>query len=121
MVEPGFYARLQPIPGAKKALREIRDAGHDVWIVTSPWVSNPTCASDKLYWVAKKYGSHWASRVILTKDTTLVDGDYLINDKPEIKGSREPSWEHVLFDQPYNRDVPKRRISNWGMWRSILD
>ena len=121
MVQKGFYSRLRPIPGAKAALKAMLKAGHDVRIVTSPWVSNPTCASDKLNWVAKHYGDHWAQRVIITTDKTLVRGDYLVDDKPEVKGDAVPTWEHVLFDQPYNRDVTnRRRITDWSQWAEVL-
>jgi 5'-nucleotidase len=117
MVEEGFYSRLQPIQGAKQALKAMVKDGHDVRIVTSPWVSNPTCASDKLNWIVKHYGSHWGPRVIITADKTLVRGDFLIDDKPEVTGSVEPEWEHILFDQPYNRDVnDKQRITGWDGW-----
>lgn len=121
MVEHGFYARLEPIPGAKQALKGMVKAGHDVRIVTSPWVSNPTCASDKLNWIVRHYGSHWGSRVIITTDKTLVHGDILIDDKPEVTGELVPTWEHVLFDQPYNHDVTwRRRLVDWGAWRDLL-
>lgn len=114
MVEEGFYSRLRPIPGARAALKVMAKAGHDVRICTSPWISNPTCASDKLNWVAKHYGSHWAQRVIITTDKTLVHGDFLIDDKPEVTGQHTPSWTHVLFDQPYNQHVKgKPRIHMW--------
>lgn len=119
MVESGFYSRLRPIPGAKAALKQMVKDGHDVRIVTSPWVSNLTCASDKLNWVADNYGSHWASRVIITTDKTLVTGDFLIDDKPAVHGVREPDWEHILFDQPYNQDVAdKQRIVGWDGWQT---
>ena len=122
MVSPGFYSRLQPIPGARQALKAIVKVGHDVRIVTSPWVSNPTCASDKLNWVSDRYGSHWAQRVILTTDKTLVYGDLLIDDKPEVTGAVEPFWEHVLFDQPYNRSISrKRRMFRWDEWETIIN
>lgn len=122
MVEPGFYARLEPIDGAKQALKQMVKDGHDVRIVTSPWVSNPTCASDKLNWIVRNYGSHWGSRVVITTDKTLVHGDILIDDKPEVTGVAVPTWEHVLFDQPYNRDVSgRRRLVDWDAWRDLLD
>lgn len=121
MVHPGFYSDLEPVPGAKKALKEILREGHDVRIVTSPWVSNPTCASDKLNWVVKHYGSHWGPRVIITADKTLVRGDILIDDKPEVTGSLDPEWEHVVFDQPYNQDVQRRRLLDWSGWRDIVE
>lgn len=121
MVEAGFYSRLLPIRGAKTALRSMLKAGHDVRLCTSPWVSNPTCASDKLNWVAKNYGTHWAQRVIITTDKTLVHGDFLIDDKPDVKGVHTPSWEHVLFTQPYNTHITdRRRITDWAEWEAAL-
>lgn len=121
MVEEGFYQRLRPIPGAKQALKAMVKTGHDVRIVTSPWVSNPTCASDKLNWIVKHYGSHWGARVVITSDKTIVRGDYLIDDKPDISGSQEPTWEHIYFHQPYNADRPeRRRIMNWNEWETVI-
>lgn len=121
MAEEGFYQRLRPIPGAKTALKAMAKAGHDVRICTSPWVSNPTCASDKLNWVAKHYGSHWAQRVIITTDKTLVHGDVLIDDKPNITGSTTPTWEHVLFTQPYNVGITdRRRLDRWADWGQVV-
>ena len=115
MTEAGFYTRLEPIPGAKQELKAAVKAGHDVRIVSAPYISNPTCASDKLAWIAKHYGTHWASRVILTNDKTVVHGDILVDDKPEITGSMEPSWTHVVFgDYAYNRHVPGPRITAWS-------
>jgi hypothetical protein len=44
----------------------------------------------------------------------------LIDDKPEITGvEKEPTWEHILYDRPYNRGINKRRIT-WGNWKDIL-
>lgn len=114
MVEQGFYQRLEPIPGAMRALKNAVKSGHDVRIVTSPWVANPTCASDKLNWIVSHYGSQWGERVVITNDKTIVRGDVLIDDKPEITGSMEPEWEHILFDQPYNQHVDKRRVHMWS-------
>lgn len=115
MQEPGFYRRLEPIPGAKQALKAALKAGHDVRIVSSPYISNPTCASDKIDWIVRHYGSHWASRLILTNDKTVVHGDFLIDDKPSVTGSMEPTWQHVVFgDYAYNRNVPGLRISAWS-------
>lgn len=116
MTEPGFYSRLEPIPGAREALKAALKAGHDVRIVSSPYISNPTCASDKLDWITRHYGSHWASRLVLTNDKTIVHGDFLIDDKPEITGSMKPSWRHVVFgDYAYNRHSSQSiRLSFWN-------
>jgi 5'-nucleotidase len=68
-----------------------------------------------LEWVESRFGAGWAERTIITKDKTMVNGDVLIDDKPEVKGLCNPSWEHILFDQPYNQEVVgKRRIMSWS-------
>lgn len=120
MDHPGFYAELHPVEGWIDAMHEIAADGHEVFIVTSPWLTNPTCVQDKLDWVAWHLGEKWRERVIITKDKTLVRGDLLVDDKPEIHGVATPSWEHILFDQPYNRGLQQRRLLNWADWRSLI-
>lgn len=119
---PHFYKNLRPIDGAKQAMKEMIDAGHDVRIVTSPWISNPTCASDKFNWVLRHIGQSWGKRTIVTVDKTFVTGDFLIDDKPEVKGARRPDWEHIYFTQPVNADkTGKRRITNWSEWKEVIE
>lgn len=119
---PGFYADLPIIEGAKQALRQMLRSGYDVRIVTSPWVSNPTCASDKMAWVIKNLGREWGQRLVITTDKTLVRGDWLIDDKPAIKGSMDPTWGHIWFTQPINMNrTGRRRIDAWGAWREIIE
>lgn len=120
MNHPGFYANMEPIEGWIDAMHDMRAEDHDVFLVTSPWLTNPTCVQDKLDSVAHHLGEWWRGRVIITKDKTLVHGDFLIDDKPEISGVHTPSWEHILFDQPYNADFPQRRIEKWSDWRETI-
>lgn len=119
---PDFYANLRPITGAITALRQAAKQGHDIRFVTSPWVSNPRCASDKLNWIVRYYGARWGQRVVITTDKTLVHGDILIDDKPEVTGATTPSWEHVLFTQPYNINIEnKRRMNTWADLKEIIN
>lgn len=115
------YGALEPIRGAKTALRAMLRAGHDVRIVTSPWPSNPRCASAKIDWMVRHFGREWARRMVITMDKTLVRGDVLIDDKPEVKGDMVPEWEHIIFTQPYNTDRPNRRINRWNEWEAVLN
>lgn len=121
MNEPGFYRDLDPMPGAYDALWEMHDTGLEVFLVTSPWISNPTCASDKLAWVGGFLGQDWMHRTVITHDKTIVAGDILIDDKPKITGYATPSWTQVIFDQPHNQDVTDRvRLTNWRDWRLAI-
>jgi 5'-nucleotidase len=103
METPGFYADLQPYEGSVEAIHALENAGHTNFFVSSPYINNATCASDKFDSVKRHYGIEFAKRLILTNDKTTVRGDILFDDKPEIKGAFSPVWEHVIFEQSYNR------------------
>lgn len=119
----GFYAELEPTPGAAQALNEMLDEGYHVSLCTSPMVTNRTCASDKIFWAEEHIGPGWGKRTIITSDKTVIMGDYLFDDKPEIHGASIPVWEHILFDQPYNRtdNMNRKRITDWANWRDYIN
>jgi 5'-nucleotidase len=118
--EPSFFRDMMPMEGAKEALFEMEDRGCEVFICTSPLSTYKNCVLEKYEWVNKELGSSWVNRIILTKDKTLVRADLLLDDKPEITGlENSPSWEHILYDRPYNKGVDKRRLT-WGNWKDVL-
>ena len=120
VLEPGFFRDMMPIDGGKKALDEMSALGHEVFICTSPLSAYKNCVLEKFEWVDRVLGPQWVKRIILTKDKTFVNADYIIDDKPEITGvEHTPSWEHILYDRPYNKEVDKKRLT-WDNWKSNL-
>lgn len=119
---PGFYRGLIPIPGAVQAVQEMEADGHEVFFCTSPYDTNPTCSDDKRWTVGEFFGPKYRKRVILTNDKTLVRGDFLYDDKPEMHGAMTPEWEQIVFSQPYNQKVEGLlRIDSWADWRKPLE
>lgn len=118
--ETGFFANLNPVLGATEALNKMSKLSHLVFICTSPLTNYQNCVDEKYGWVDQNLGSNWVDRMILTRDKTLIQGDILIDDRPEIKGLKQPSWEHILFDQPYNREIKGKRRLNWQNYREVL-
>lgn len=116
---PGFFRNLAPVPGALEGVRDLVDAGVDVFICTSPLSRFENCVLEKYEWVEKHLGREFARRVILTTDKTLVRGDILVDDKPEIVGRYTPEWRHVIYDRAYNRNAPGPRMT-WANWREVL-
>jgi 5'-nucleotidase len=116
---PGFFLELEEIQGAVNALH-VLEKEHEVFICTAPLLENPTCCDDKMSWVRKHLGEEWKRRTIITKDKTVVDGDWLIDDKPLITGIQDPIWQRIVFDQPYNQDTVGRRL-NWQNYKQIID
>ncbi len=120
-LEESFFLDLDPIPGSKEAIGEmLNNPNLSVWICSSPKKTSDFCHSEKFLWLRKHFGQKFAERLILTRDKTLVFGDYLIDDKPIICGEKEPSWEHVIFDRPYNRDTQEKKRLTWENWKEVL-
>ena len=116
----GFFCDLKPVPGAIEALHGMKALGHDVFLCTSSFFNYPQCVSCKYQWVASHLGQRWQSKVIIAADKTLVKGDFLIDDRPELKGNFKPSWEYILYDQPYNRQATQWRRLTWNNWEKVL-
>lgn len=118
---PGFFDNLDIISGAKEALGKMQSSENNVLICTSPISEYANCVLEKYRWVAKNLGPEWTKKIIMTRDKTLAFGDILIDDKPEHRGLRKPSWEHVLFDAPYNQHVKAKLRITWNNWEKIFN
>lgn len=119
--EQNFFLNLPVIDGAKEAIETLKNKGHTLFFCTSPLSDFKYSVIEKYIWVGKNFGPQWRKKIILTKDKTMIKGDILIDDKPEITGEIEPEWEHVLYDSPYNRaTVGKRRI-NWWNYEKLFE
>jgi 5'-nucleotidase len=118
----GFFADISPVANGISTVKEMTSLGHKVFICTSDIYGNKTGLADKRTWVQKHLGHDLAKTMIFTRDKTLIHGDYLIDDKPMITGLHEPTWRHIIFDQPFNKNIlNKDRIrSDWSDWKDII-
>lgn len=118
----GFFADLSPVPGGVDAIKEMIALNHKVVVCTSDIYTNTTGLADKRIWVQKYLGHDFAKTMIFTRDKTLVRGNYLIDDKPEITGLLAPDWTQIIFDQPFNRHITdKARIKmDWSNWKETI-
>ncbi|EQD52002.1 5'(3')-deoxyribonucleotidase [mine drainage metagenome] len=117
----GFFRSLPPIEGAVQAVKEMVIEGIDVRICTHPIQAYRNCVGEKYEWVERHLGAAYTTRMILTRDKTIIAGDALIDDNPDISGSCTPSWQHIVFDQPYNRTVAGPRLKSWANWRAAIE
>lgn len=115
---PGFYRSLPPIRGAIDAVTALESLGHDIIICTTSDARYPHCVTDKHAWVERFFGSVLARRMLVEMDKTTIPGDILIDDCPHIDGTVKPQWDHVLYDQPYNRHVDRIRL-DWMCWKKV--
>jgi 5'-nucleotidase len=116
-----FIRNLPPTPGGIEAIHEMLKKGHDVRFCSSHLLTYDPSVLEKYYWIEKHFDASFVDRIILTRDKTLIRGDILIDDKPEISGIEKPAWEHILYDRSFNRGVANKRRLDWQNWRDILD
>ncbi len=122
-LQEGFFLNLNPIEGAIEAIHQMTDLGLDVLICTTPHLNSKFCINEKIAWIKKYFGNDFEKRILPVYDKTLIHGQILIDDKPEISGRiSKPSWTHIIFDAPYNQHIDtKYRIRNWSKWRETVD
>jgi 5'-nucleotidase len=118
--KPGFYLSLDPIDKGLESINEIKNKGHDVFICTSPLSTYENCVLEKYKWVEKYLGNNWVRNIIFTKDKTIVHGNLLIDDNPLIKGIKNPSFEHIIYDCSYNKLENFKRRMTWNNWKDVL-
>ena len=120
MLMPGFYRNLDPIEGAVEVVKRLADK-YTVFFCTAPLGGHETCASEKIQWVKHYFGDELSKRMVITDDKTLVYGDVLIDDRPDIYGAVEiPAWKHIVFNAPYNQGM-EPRINQWFEAEDMLE
>ena len=63
----------------------------------------------------------WIKKLIITSDKTIVDGNYLIDDKPIITGTNpNPTWEQIYYTKSYNKNKKGKRRLTWNSWKRVL-
>ena len=117
---PGFILNLPRLDGALEAVTQLVELGHEVRICSSPLSSYQNCVEEKYAWVERHFGKDFTKKIILAKDKTVIRGDLLIDDKPEISGLLNPAWEHIIFDRPWNRTVQENKRLTWKNWCDVL-
>jgi 5'(3')-deoxyribonucleotidase len=100
------FSQNPVIFGAKEAIKQLHEMGHDLYIASTPPWRQPKAWMDKRLWVDKHFPM-LRRRVILTHHKNLLIGDVLIDDsgyrgQPDFKGkwihfgSKGIGWKETL-------------------------
>lgn len=118
---PGFARKLKPYPGSIEGVAALQKVA-EVYIVTSPWNSNPTWTHDREWWL-KKYFNLPHSHVIHTSAKHVCAGSMLVDDKTGtlVKWAEyNPSGQAVQWQTGYNRQDGWQGISV-DSWPQLVD
>lgn len=114
MYEQGFFANLQPVPGALVAVRKLHHSGmFDIHVLTQPLAESPVSYMEKAQWIWKWF-PELGLKINMTQDKGLFKGDFLIDDnakKWEDK-FRENGGVFIHFRQDEDPQV---------MWDEIIN
>ena len=117
-LEPGFWGRVEPIPGAAEGLKKLMEKGHDVMIVTATYYESvPEKMRDLLF----KYFPFLSwDQVIITSRKQLIRGDVLIDDG--IHNLEGGDYAKILVTAPHNRhyDAEANGMIRADNWDEIL-
>lgn len=116
--EPGWARNLAVYPGAQEGIRMLSELG-DVYVVTSPIIGH-TFLYDRIQWLWDHFQIPY-KRIIFAYAKHLVEGDFLIDDKP----SNVTDWidagtinrRGILWAHPYNE---KDDISKYRDTKSVI-
>jgi 5'-nucleotidase len=91
---PGFFAWLKPLPGAIQGLQELHDAGHDLFIVTSP--SGPESIVEKCAWIQKHLPFIDQKKIKFSHHKSMIKGDAIIDDRGSTLEQYAAAWPNAL-------------------------
>lgn len=122
--DPGFAARLKVYPGAKPALKAIKELA-DLFIVTVPVYTSLTWVYERTGWLKEHFGIE-SKHIVYTASKELVSGDIFIDDRPEHTSAwkeHNPNGIAVLWSQEYNKQHDNTcdyRINDWNKLIQIV-
>ena len=118
VLEPSFFADLDPMPGGIEALRALSGV-YEVFVASAA-MEVPTSLAAKFAWLRRHVPFVPASHLVFCGDKAIVDADYLIDDTARHFARFRGTG--ILFDAPHNRHVTGHlRVHDWqGVRRLFL-
>lgn len=110
MLDASFFEDLAVLPDCQEVVRELA-ADYDVFIASA--AMDVPCSFDAKYrWLQRHFPFIPPSQIVFCGDKTIVDADYLIDDRPrhfaKFKG------QALLFSAPHNAaETRYPRVASW--------
>ena len=103
---PNIFRSLNPIDGAISSVNKLLNSPkYEVYFLsTAPW-NNPSAWTDKRLWLEEQFGDIINRRLILTHRKDLLNGDILIDDRPN-NGAKDFNGHWIHFGSEKFPDWP---------------
>ena len=115
VLEDNMFRHMEPLPGVSEALWELSDLGVWIRIITHRLIFNwahETSAADTAAWLDQHKIPY--RDLCFIGDKPNVGADLYVDDSPtNIISLRAAGKTAIVFDQPYNRNLPGPRATSW--------
>lgn len=96
---PGLFQSLTPYAGALEALRQLHDAGHEIYIASAP--AGPQSAYEKMRAFERDLPFVDRKHVFLGHHKHLLDVDVIVDDSPDVVRKFRDTVR-LGIEQPWN-------------------
>ncbi|MFA9429134.1 hypothetical protein [Egicoccus sp. AB-alg2] len=115
VLEDRMFRHMDPLPGVSEALWRLSDAGVWIRIITHRLLFNwahESSAADTAFWLDQHNIPY--RDLCFIGDKPNVGADLYVDDSPSnVLALRGAGRAVIVFDQPYNRDLPSPRAHTW--------
>jgi 5'(3')-deoxyribonucleotidase len=110
MLDASFFEDLAVLPDCQEVVRELADR-YDVFIASA--AMDVPCSFDAKYrWLQRHFPFIPPSQIVFCGDKTIVDADYLIDDRP--RHFAKFRGQALLFSAPHNAgETGYTRVASW--------
>ncbi|MNK43738.1 putative 5'(3')-deoxyribonucleotidase [compost metagenome] len=116
MDDQDLFLSLPVMEDSQEVLKELNYI-YDIYIVTAPFNINNVVP--KYTWLKKHFPFLDPDKFVFTRDKTIINAEYLIDDKPSnLEGFQ---GHKIMYDAPHNKDENRfYRVNNWIEVKDIL-
>jgi 5'-nucleotidase len=122
VAEERMFATMPAVPGVADALWRLSDAGVWIRIITHRLVTNwghAVIVSDTVSWL-DTHRIPYRDLCFLGRKPE-VQADAYVEDAPHnVVALRASGNDVIVFDQPYNRDLPAPRAATWAQAEALV-
>jgi 5'(3')-deoxyribonucleotidase len=122
VLEHRMFRTMPVVPGAADVLWRLSDAGVWIRIITHRLCVNwghAVAVADTVAWL-DDYGIPYRDICFLGQKPE-VEADCYVDDAPHnVEALRAAGNDVIVFDQPYNRDLPGPRANGWAEVETIV-
>lgn len=117
MDDPEFWRTLPLMDGAAEGVARIKEEGHDIYWVTSPWGTCSGWDVARRAWLKANFEWSSTDHVVITSAKYVCLGDVFIDDhikNVEKWAQWHPSGRALLMKAPYNENHEGLNFFSWG-------